>query len=157
MLARPARARRRRRGGRRRWRDRRRGVDPQRLPGAPCRDGEVEALAQDFAAAYADEDAAALGRLLTRDAERVVPGARQRGRAAVLAAYQRQFADSETRSFELRDLAASGGATGRASARYVATYAGEPDVTGTITFGVLRDRGDAADRADLGPPGPAAS
>ena len=36
----------------------------------------------------------------------------------------------------------SGGATGRASGRYVATYAGEPDVTGTITFGVLRDRGE---------------
>ena len=71
-----------------------------------------------------------------------MPGARQNGRAAVLALLPAQFADSETRSFELRDLATSGGATGRASGRYVATYAGDPDVTGTITFGVLRDRGE---------------
>jgi hypothetical protein len=41
----------------------------------------------------------------------------------------------------VRDLSASGGATGRASGRYVATYADEPDVTGTITFNILRDRG----------------
>jgi hypothetical protein len=117
------------------------GVDPQRLPGAPVEDGEVEALAQDFAAAYGDEDGAELGRLLTRDVERVVPGARQEGRAAVLRAYRRQFQDSETRSFELRDLETAGGASGRASARFVATYEGEPDVTGSIVLGVVRDRG----------------
>jgi len=116
-------------------------VDATLLPGAPVADGEVEGLVRDFADAYADEDTAALGRLLTRDSERVVPGARQHGRAAVIASYKRQFADSDTRSFKVEDLKASGGATGRASGRYVATYADEPDVTGTITFGVLRDRG----------------
>ena len=116
-------------------------LDPSTLPGAAVSDGEVEALVQDFAAAYADEDAAALGRLLARDVERVVPGARQRGRPAVVASYKAQFADSETRSFELHDLTTGGGATGRASGRYVATYASDPEVTGTITFGVLRDRG----------------
>jgi len=117
------------------------GVDPERLPGAQVTGGEVERLVQDFADAYAEEDGAALGRLLTRDAERVVPGARQQGRPEVVAAYKRQFSDSETSSFELRELETTGGATGRASARYVATYGGEPDVTGAITFGVLRDRG----------------
>jgi serine/threonine-protein kinase len=117
------------------------GVDPTLLPGAPVSDGEVERLVADFSDAYAKEDAAALTRLLTRDAERVVPGARQEGRADVIRSYRRQFADSETRSFEVQDLSARGGATGRASGRYVATYAGEPDVTGTITFGILRDRG----------------
>jgi len=117
------------------------GGDPQVVPGAAVDDGEVEALANEFAAAYGDEDDAALGRLLTRDAERIVPGARQEGRAAVLRAYRRQFDDSETRSFELRELDVSGGAAGRATARFVATYAGEPDVTGAIVFGVLRDRG----------------
>ena len=117
------------------------GADPRSEPGAPVDAGEVEALASEFAAAYGEEDGAALGRLLTRDAERVVPGARQNGRAAVVKAYQRQFADSETRSFELRDLEATGGAAGRATARFVATYAGEPDVTGAIVFNVLRDRG----------------
>jgi hypothetical protein len=111
------------------------------LPGAPVDDGEVEALARDFAAAYGKEDGAALARLLTRDAERVVPGARQEGRAAVLTAYRRQFEDSETRSFELRDIVATGGPAGRATARFVATYSGEPDVTGAIVFNVLRDRG----------------
>jgi hypothetical protein len=116
-------------------------VDPAKLPGAPVADGEVEGLVHDFAAAYGKEDAAALGRLLTRDAERVVPGARQQGRAQVIGAYKRQFGDSATRRFEVRDLSASGGATGRASGRYVATYADEPDVTGTITFNILRDRG----------------
>jgi ketosteroid isomerase-like protein len=117
------------------------GVDAQLLPGAAVDDGEVETVAKDFATAYGKEDAAALGRLLTRDVERVVPGARQEGRAEVLQAYRRQFGDSKTRSFELEDLDATGGATGRATARFVATYAGEPDVTGTIVFGVLRDRG----------------
>ncbi len=117
------------------------GVDPARLPGAQVTGDEVEQLVQDFADAYAGEDGTALGRLLTREAERVVPGARQQGRAAVVKAYKRQFADSEIRSFELRELEATGGATGRAKARYAATYGGEPDVTGAITFGVLRDRG----------------
>jgi hypothetical protein len=116
-------------------------VDASRLPGAPVDEGEVEALAEDFAAAYAKEDGAAIGRLLTRDAERVVPGARQEGRAAVVTAYRRQFEDSETRSFELRELEATGGPAGRATAKFVATYAGEPDVTGAIVFNVLRDRG----------------
>ena len=102
----------------------------------------MEALAADFARAYGEEDAGALGRLLTRDVERVVPGARQEGRAAVLRAYRRQFADAETRSFKLRDLAATrrAGRPRRAPA-IVATYGGEPDVTGTIVFSVVRDRG----------------
>jgi ketosteroid isomerase-like protein len=117
------------------------GTDPDTLPGASVSDGEVEELVSRFSDAYASEDAVALGRLLTRDAQRVVPGARQSGRAEVVRSYKRQFADSETRSFEVEDLRAAGGATGRASGRYVATYDGEPDVTGTITFGVLRDRG----------------
>jgi serine/threonine-protein kinase len=117
------------------------GADPREQAGAPVDEGEVEALAREFATAYGDEDGAELGRLLTRDAERVVPGARQEGRTAVLRAYRRQFRDSDTRSFELRDLDVAGGSTGRASARFVATYGGEPDVTGSIVFGVLRERG----------------
>jgi serine/threonine-protein kinase len=117
-------------------------VDPNLLPGAPVADGEVERLVHEFADAYGEEDAARLGRLLTRDAERVVPGARQEGRTAVLAAYERQFDDSATRSFELEDLEVQGGPAGRASGRYVATYRGEPDVTGAIAFNILRDRGE---------------
>ena len=111
-------------------------------PGAPVAEGEVEDLAQDFADAYAEEDTTTLGRLLTRDVERVVPGARQEGRTAVLTAYKRQFDDSDTRTFKLEDLEVQGGSAGRASGRYVATYKGEPDVTGAIAFNVLRDRGE---------------
>jgi serine/threonine-protein kinase len=118
------------------------GVDAAQLPGAVVADGEVEDVVEAFADAYADEDAVTLGRLLARDVERVVPGARQEGRDAVVEAYKRQFADSETRSFALEDLQVQGGAAARASGRYVATYRGEPDVTGTIAFNVLRDRGD---------------
>jgi ketosteroid isomerase-like protein len=116
-------------------------VDASLLPGAPVSDGEVEQLVSDFADAYRREDAAALGRLLTRDAERVVPGARQEGRAEVIGSYKSQFADSDTRSFEIEDVSATGGATARASGRYVATYGDDPEATGTITFGILRDRG----------------
>ncbi len=101
----------------------------------------MQSLVRRFSDAYAAEDTAALGRLLTRDAERVVPGARQEGRADVVKAYRDQFAESDTRSFKVEDLQAAGGATGRATGRYVATYKGDPDVTGTITFGILRDRG----------------
>ena len=118
------------------------GVDPSMQPGAPVAEGEVEDLAQQFADAYADEDAAKLGRLLTRDVERVVPGARQEGRTAVLAAYKRQFGDSDTRTFEFEDLKVQAGSAGRASGRYVATYKGDPDVTGAIAFNILRDRGE---------------
>ena len=108
---------------------------------APGTDGEVDGLAQSFARAYGEEDTRWIGRLLTRDVQRVVPGARQVGRAAVLRAYGAQFADAQTRGFKLSDLTATGGPTGRAGARYRATYRGDPDVTGTIVFGVVRDRG----------------
>ena len=133
-------ARRRRRGGRRPRRRRRRRDARRRARRSTS--ARSRRSSQDFAAAYGDEDGAALGRLLTRDVERVVPGARQQGRAAVLKAYRRQFEDSDTRSFELRDLEATGGARPAVrSARFVATYGGEPDVTGAIVFNVLRDRG----------------
>ena len=117
------------------------GLDAASRPGAPVARGEVAGLARAFAAAYGREDAAGLQRILSRDAERVLPGARQRGRSAVMAAYRAQFSGSDTRGFELRGLDADGGAAGRATARYRVTYGGEPDVTGTITFGVRRERG----------------
>ena len=74
--------------------------------------------------------------------QRVVPG-RAPGRARRGPARLRQPSSPtrETRGFELSDLTATGGPTGRAGARYRATYRGEPDVTGTIVFGVVRDRG----------------
>ena len=64
----------------RRRRRRRRSAQAARRAGR--RRARSRVSSQDFAAAYGEEDTAALGRLLTRDAERVVPGARQEGRAA---------------------------------------------------------------------------
>jgi hypothetical protein len=115
--------------------------DAASRPGAPVARGEVAALARAFAAAFAREDPGALQRLLSRDAERVLPGARQRGRGAVVAAYRSQFADSDTQGFVLSGLDVAAGGAGRATARYRARYGGEPDVTGSITFGVRRERG----------------
>ena len=85
--------------------------------------------------------AVALQRILSRDAERVLPAGRQEGRTAVIAAYRAQFEGSDTRTFTLEDLRAEGGGTGRATARYRVRYDDEPDVTGTIVFGVRRERG----------------
>ena len=98
-------------------------------------------LANSFAAAYADEDSARLSRLLTSDAQRVSPTNRQRGRRAVVDAYRGQFAGKRTTGFELAELEAEGGPVGRATARYRASYAGEPDTVGRMTWDVIREKG----------------
>jgi ketosteroid isomerase-like protein len=110
-------------------------------PGGPVSATEVRRLARSFADAYAKEDAARLVRLLTSDAERVTPRDRQSGRTQVVGEYQRQFDGNQTTGFELQDLRADGGRTGRATARYTATYQGAPPSTGTMTWVVIRDRG----------------
>jgi serine/threonine-protein kinase len=104
-------------------------------------EAEVTRLANSFAAAYADEDAARISHLLTSDAQRVSPANRQSGRAAVVAAYKSQFAGQTTTGFELSDLKAAGGPAGRATARYRAQYAGKADTTGTMTWDVIREHG----------------
>jgi len=110
-------------------------------PGSPVSAAEVTRLANSFASAYADEDSARISRLLTSDAQRVVPANRQRGRAAVVGAYKSQFASNRTVGFELSELEAKGGPAGRATARYRASYDGQRDTTGTMTWDVIRDRG----------------
>ncbi len=117
------------------------GSDAPPPPGEPVSAADVRRLASSFAAAYAKEDDARLERLLTSDAQRVSPGDRQEGRAAVVAEYRRQFAGNQTTGFQLDGLDASGGRTGRATARYTATYAGATSATGTMTWIVIRDRG----------------
>ena len=98
-------------------------------------------LANAFAAAYKTENATRLERLLTSDAQRVTPRDRQNGRAAVVAEYRRQFNGNRTTGFQLENLKAAGGPTGRASAHYTATYAGATSATGTMTWVVINDRG----------------
>jgi serine/threonine-protein kinase len=114
------------------------GVPP---PGGNVSEAEVTRLANSFKSAYADEDSKRLSRLLTSDAQRVSPGDRQRGRRAVVEAYRSQFAAKRTTGFELSDLEAESGAVGRATARYRASYAGEPDTVGTMTWDVIREKG----------------
>ncbi len=114
------------------------GVPP---PGGNVSEAEVTRLANSFKSAYADEDAARLTRLLTSDAQRVSTTNRQRGRSAVVNAYRGQFAAKRTTGFELDQLEAEAGAVGRATARYRARYAGEPDTVGRMTWDVIREKG----------------
>jgi ketosteroid isomerase-like protein len=108
----------------------------------PLSEDEVRDAAQAFADAYADEDAAALGRSVTRDVVRVLSGGRTQGRDAVVDQYKRQF-DGKVDGYELDDLEVRGGRAGRASGTYrVDRNDGEP-FEGRIVFGVVRERGRA--------------
>jgi hypothetical protein len=108
----------------------------------PLADGEVRAVAQAFADAYETEDGPGLRRLLTTDVQRVLPqGGAVQGRGAVVREYEAQFHDNATQSYDLENLAVSGGRTGRVSARYRVRRAGGSSIAGTIVLGVVRDRG----------------
>ena len=85
------------------------------------------------ARAYETEDSRALGRLLTRDVQRVLPAGVARGRAGVVTEYERQFQANETESYELDDLEARGGRAGRASARYRVTRAARRSRAGSCS------------------------
>jgi hypothetical protein len=113
----------------------------------PLGSGEVEDVAQAFARAYSDEDSAALRRLLTPGVKRVGTDAVQRGRAAVVAEYRRQFAAGTVVRYELADLRTTGGRVGRAEGRYTVTRRGLVPLTGRVVLGVVRRDGDA--RIDL--------
>ncbi len=108
----------------------------------PLAAGEVRAVAEAFAEAYESEDARALRRLLTRDAQRVLPaGAPVRGREAVVVAYATQFRDNATQSYDFEGLTATGGRAGRASSSYRVRRAGGSSIEGSIVLGVVRDHG----------------
>ena len=101
----------------------------------------MRGAAQDFAAAYGDEDPTALRAVLAGDVRRVTPDGVQQGRAAVTAVYRRQFAADDIRGYALSDLGVRAGEAGRAAGRYTVDRAGAPDVTGRIVFGVVREAG----------------
>jgi serine/threonine-protein kinase len=108
----------------------------------PLAPGEVRAVAAAFAEAYETEDGAALRRLVTSDVQRVLPtGAPLRGRDAVVAAYEAQFRENATQSYDLQNLVATGGRAGRASAGYRVRRAGGASLAGSIVLGIVRDRG----------------
>ena len=109
---------------------------------APLSADEVRDVAQDFAQAYEDEDGRALGRLLTRDVQRVLPSGVAHGRARVVREYQSQFRAQDTQHYELDDLEVQAGRAGRASGSYrVDRNDGEP-IEGRIVLGMVRDRGE---------------
>jgi hypothetical protein len=108
---------------------------------APLSEDDVRGVAEDFANAYGAEDGAALGRLLTGGVERVLPAGVARGRARVVAQYQRQFRAQATKGYELEGLVVRGGQAGRASGRYRVERAGGDAIEGRIVLGVVRDRG----------------
>ncbi len=110
-------------------------------PGDPVSASEVRRLANSFASAYAAEDERRISRLLTSDAQRMSPTDGQSGRAAVVAAYHGQFARNQTTGFTLSGLEAESGPSGRATARYRASYKGKSDTTGTMIWIVIRERG----------------
>jgi Protein kinase domain len=110
-------------------------------PAAPLSKDEVRDVADAFARAYEAEDGRAMGRLLARDVQRVLPTGVARGRAGVVTEYERQFQANQTESYELNDLEVRGGRAGRASGTYHVTRVGAAAIEGRIVLGVLRDRG----------------
>ena len=117
------------------------GGGPSTSSTAPLSADDVRGAAQDFAAAYGDEDPTALRAVLARDVRRVTPDGVQQGRTAVTAVYRRQFAADDVRGYALSDVSVRPGEAGRAAGRYTVDRAGAPDVTGRIVFGVVREAG----------------
>jgi len=110
----------------------------------PITEVEVRGAVNAFASAYSHEDAAALRQVLSLDVQRAAPDARQNGRAAVLAEYERQFAQMAVRGYAVRELAIRAGDVGRAQGEFRVTRSGAAALTGTITFAVVRRGGKPA-------------
>jgi hypothetical protein len=110
----------------------------------PLSGGEVRQAAQSFAAAYSDEDDAALRRLLTPGVRRFsASDTIQTGRPAVVAVYRGQFAADKIQHYSLDDLKILSGTAGRAEGHYTVTRNGKAAITGRIAFGVVRRDGRA--------------
>jgi predicted Ser/Thr protein kinase len=110
-------------------------------PDGPLSSSEVIGAARQFASAYGDRDAAALGRVLAAGVVRVSPTAAERGRAAVLSEYKSQFKSEPIRAYELQDPVVTPGRVGRVSGRYTVRLRGHASITGTVAFGVERVAG----------------
>jgi protein kinase-like protein len=106
----------------------------------PLTEDEVRTAAEQFADAYAHEDAPALRQTLARNVTRVLPGGRSQGRDQVVDQYQRQF-DGKVGGYDLNDLTVTGGRVGRASGTYHVDRKQGDAYDGTIVFGVIRERG----------------
>lgn len=107
----------------------------------PLSASEIAAAANSFARAYAHEDPGALARLLAPDVERVSPTGVERGRAAVLAEYRRQFSQGGIEGYRLSHVSITPGWVGRLSASYTVPRAGGRAFGGSVVFGVRRLNG----------------
>jgi hypothetical protein len=107
----------------------------------PLSEDEVRSVSEGFAAAYADEDPAALRATLARNVVRVLPGGRSQGRDQVVDQYQRQF-DGKVGGYDLNDLTVTGGRVGRATGNYHVDRKSGGPYEGRIVFGVIRERGE---------------
>ena len=110
-------------------------------PGESVSSSDVKRMATSFASAYADEDSSRISRLLTSDAQRAGPTDSQDGRRNVVAAYESQFSKAKITGFELEDLSAESGASGRATAKYTVTYDGATPTKGQMTWIVISEKG----------------
>jgi hypothetical protein len=103
--------------------------------------GEARDALERFADAYGSEDPGALQRLLTGDVVRVLPQEVQRGRKAVVAAYEAQFDGNAVEAFDLDDADTTGGPAGRAEAVYTVRRSNAGSFSGRIVLGVVKERG----------------
>ena len=137
-----------RRAPRRRCCSRATASTPPRAPARPWPAARSPAWRGPSPPPTAREDAAGLQRILSRDAERVLPGARQRGRPAVMAAYRGAVLGQ--RHARLRaERAGRRGRRRRPRHRPLPRdlRAASPTSRARSSFGVRRERGTAADRA----------
>jgi serine/threonine-protein kinase len=107
----------------------------------PVTDGEVRLAVDRFSHAYATEDARALGRVLTSDVVRVLPGGRQHGRATVVHEYAKQFASMNVTAYDVSGLAVQSGDAGRAAGDYTVRRRGAAPFGGRFVLGVVKERG----------------
>src|SRR5262249_24553716 len=107
----------------------------------PLSVSEVTGAARAFASAYGSHDPSALPAVLAPDVTRISTTVTERGRAAVLAEYARQFRTDPSHSYKLEDPAIVAGTVGRLAAHYTVLLKHGGTITGRVVFGVKRVNG----------------
>jgi serine/threonine-protein kinase len=116
-----------------------------KTPSGALTASEITTAVHHFATDYSHHDLHSLSGLLASDVTRVDPTSAQRGRAAVLAQYSRQFTTKPIPTgYAISSLSVTPGWAGRAQARYTLTLTGGGTLSGNVVFGVQRGRGGRA-------------
>ncbi len=111
-------------------------------PVRPFSPAQVTAVVQRFAAAYSGRDTGALSALLAPSVTRVAPTSVERGAAAVLSDYRRQFKTKPLPvAYRLSGMVTTGGWVGRAAGTYTLALKGGTTVSGHVAFAVERISG----------------